>query len=436
MVEQSAPRSPPFVNVLRKLALGVGGFLLVLMAALIVREQIPWAFAEAGEGERWARVLLMAMSAILWCLIPWFWLRRVRRRALGSALLLVFLLIGWLAWDDPVLKYSPDDYLAAPDWPGAEESYALVLRYPTHDEPDLPEPLRMLHEPTAVRNSAPLETEAWRAFLQEHREDIMAGWTALAAQREWVAEMAREPRLADLATSLGAPFVSFRQLRPTARFMTWHAGLLALDGRGDEALAELTILLEASQKLIPESRMLVRVMIARILNKMALQATDFVLDVGETTSAGRVAFLAVLQERPDPVDTARRMIWCEYPLGAKMLLSLSSDNDALRQMAHGRAVLYNPRNTCNQQAEILRTLSEHAARRQVEAMNEISNVWVSPSFYLQVKNATGRILISLTLPAFTKVVSEHWKIEDMAVVLETRLQSGETFALVGEESSR
>ncbi|MFH1499148.1 MAG: hypothetical protein ABII82_15140 [Verrucomicrobiota bacterium] len=416
MDDAPAPRKPLFAKPLRTLAPSAGIVLMLLLAVLILREQIPWSLAEEAGDERWQRRTLTAVTLLLWCLVPWFWWRRPRWLAVTAFVLTAGAVTWWLAWDDPRLMYPPDDYIAAPDWPGAEESHALVLRFAGEGEPDLPKELLELREPSSETDAQP-DAGAWRLFLEENREEILRGWTALAEQRAWIAALAAEPRLADLTTSVGDPLPSFRQLRPTARFMTWHARLLALDGRHDEAAAELTILLEAAQKLMPESRTLFRRMIAQVLQRMALAGLEAVLDSGSLSAGVNNRLVHVLESREPATRLARDLAVGEYPASGRMIQEMGE------ALAPWQAVFLNTTATLNTYARICHAQGSHAADRDLAAVADASVVQEQLKIgTYRLKNIGGRTLLQLMLPGFEKVVDYHWANEDRCIALLERLK--------------
>src|SRR5690606_35297371 len=311
MPDSPAPRKRWFLKGLAILGQLLGELVLLAALLVIVRGQIPWTLDAAGADERWQRIALTAATIdALLCGLR-HGLRRPRQ--LGRALLCfaIAAIAGWLwlAWDDPKLDFPPEDYLSAADSPEAEASHALVLRYRSGEDSRLPAGLPDLREPHSLAGNKTPTNEQWTAFVTEHRDEIQQGWDQLADHRAWIAEMAAAPRLADLTTSIGDPIPSFRDLRAPARYMTWQARALALEGRGDEALAEVATLLAVSQKLTPESRTLVRGMIAVVMQKMALQTADFVLTTTETSTESRTHLLAVVTARQNPADAARLLVW-------------------------------------------------------------------------------------------------------------------------------
>ncbi len=81
-------------------------------------------------------------------------------------------------------------------------------------------------------------------------------------------------------------------MRTYTQYAVAIASLQALDGRGDEAFATLTNLYCVARKLEPNARTLVRAMIAKVIQKMALNTAGFVLDHATVSPASRVALAA------------------------------------------------------------------------------------------------------------------------------------------------
>src|SRR5581483_8769142 len=118
----------------------------------------------------------------------------------------------------------------------------------------------------------PAQPVRWAQFLQAHRAEIESGWTQLAPVRAWWDEMAAAPRLGDLTPPRpDAPIPAFQPMRQYCQYAVAIASLQALDGQGDAAAATLLRLYEVARKLEPNSRTLVRTMIARVTQRLAIE---------------------------------------------------------------------------------------------------------------------------------------------------------------------
>ena len=426
MPDSPAPRKRWFLKGLAILGQLLGALVLLAALVVIVREQIPWTLDAAGADERWQRVALTAATIVALLCGLRHGLRRPRQIGRALVCFAITAIAGWLwlAWDDPKLDFPPEDYLTAADSPEAEASHALVLRYRSGEDSRLPADLPDLREPHSLAGNKTPTNEQWTAFVTEHRAEIQQGWDQLADHRAWIAEMAAAPRLADLTTSITGPFPSFESLRTSSRFMTWQARALALEGRGDEALAEIGTLLGASQKLIPHSRTILRRMIAIVLQRLAINTANFVLDSAKTSPEARARLLALVSSRPDASAAAYNLLWCEYPLSADYMLN---DNRPPLEAPTEMSRLYrfaNKHSTINAHAKIVRELSQHASRRDIEKMENISDAVVTePLTDLRLKNLPGRLLVTMATPAFTKITDHHWQTEDLAAALEARLRA-------------
>ncbi len=406
---------------------GLGVLLLATALLIVIREQTPWVIAEAGQGQQVWRGLLTAttLAAVLAGL--WLWLFRPRPvvRMIGTLLVAMICGWSWLAWDDPQLDYPLENYLSASNYPEAQVTNDLVLRYRSGEDSRLPVDLPELHEPFTTNNKTPT-IEQWTAFVSGHRAEIQQGWEQLAEHRAWVAELAAAHRLADLITLLSDPIPSFKDLRAPTRFMMWQARALALENRGDEALAEVTTLLEAGQKLAPESRTLVRRMIAVVLQKTAIKSADFVLSVSETSVESRLRLLTVLQSRENPVEGARKLVWSDYLVSTGALLNIGRqlDEDSLQgDSPYGHRIFFNPKATANLFGHYFDTLSDHAAARDFSAINTQQAITFDEPRSWRIKNLAGYLFLDMATPAFSKVIESYWETEDLAVALEARLQT-------------
>ncbi len=423
MVTPDESRARRLVKVLKILVRITVGLLLVAGLITVFREQLPWTFDEAGAGERAGRVALTTATLVLSATALMLWLRWPRPVWRTALCLLAATVCGWswLAWDDPVLEYPPENYLTVFDDPAAQASHDLVLRYRTGAGSTLPKDLPVLREPRSSSSDVQPTAEQWTVFVTDNRADIERGWEMLADRRAWMAEMAGAPRLADLTAGIGDPIPSFRDLREASRFMSWHARMLAMDGRGDEALAEIGQILEVGQKLEPESRTLVRGMIAIVLRKMALLTAASVLETTEVSPDSRARFAGILAQRQPAVDGAYHLIWCEYAVGAKVTMAMESHSSP---GAGIKAGLNNPRSTANLYAKILMDAAGKSSRRELNHISEMAPPWSDAAHGFKLKNLAGRLLLQMVVPAFQKVSAEYWKAEDLSVALSQRLGAG------------
>jgi hypothetical protein len=268
---------------------------------------------------------------------------------------------------------------------------------------------------------------------------VEADWADLAPVRSWWDELATFDRIGDLMPGRwDAEILAFEPMRSYSQHAIAIAGLQTIDGQGDAAFATLQPLLEVSRKLEPSARSLVRFMIARVIQRQALEAAAFVLDHTPVSPAARTRFAAALAGGSGGEAGARRLVGIDYsftleafngvragdlfPVAARFS---SADGLWRRSPLHVFNVLstlvYNPNRTFNTTGDLIEHLQDLAARRQSEKMTEIASAFFANEGRPRFKNLVGATLIFQSMPALTKVTQSYWSIEDLRTALRERL---------------
>jgi len=358
------------------------------------------------------------------------WLRRSHLVALWA---IVLTTAGYLAWDDSkvLTPLSLDEI--SPAQPGDEASFALYLRY-GKDAPatkTVTTPKLQIGAATADLTTKP---EKWAEFLRTHRTEIEAEWARLAPVRAWWDELAALPRIGDLtAPHPAAPILAFQPTRVHSQVAVAIASLQALDGHGDEAMAMVTRLYSVARKWEPNSRTLVRAMIAKTVQKMALQTAGFVLDHASVSATARAAFAAELTAAVGGGDGARHLMLIEGGFAQPMIAEFMRGTpmgglppfDSLQTAARifGPLVI-NPRATATLFGERYRALADLAAARRLRELEDRNHPVNRPFLdAYRGKNFGGRLLADLALPALAKVVKSYWEIDDLRLAMLTRLRA-------------
>jgi hypothetical protein len=428
------PRFPSEGKLLKPLAvlpLAACQLLFLLLAAA------PMAFGSAHLGD-W---LVLAAAVLL----PAGILITLRRRKVGPRWQITIgyfaaaPVLAFLAVDDPALLRPVTLSDIAPAFPGAEESFDVLMRY-GRSQPlgrDFKAPQRIFRQGPYTDPGKP---EAWAKWLAGHRADIEADWAELAPVRAWWDELSAFERLGDLTPGrIDAEVMAFAPARSYSQHAVAIAGLRALDGHGDEAFATLQPLLEVSRKLEPSSRTLVRFMIARVIQRMAIEAATFVLDHTHVSPAARLRFAAALAGGSGGEAGARRLIGIEYAFGLEAHHGLQIGNfielyttrafpagDFRRGLPYGalnflRALVFNPNRTFNLIGDLTRRRQDAAAVRQTERIGEIDRAFFANEGRPRFKNLAGSAFIIQSTPNLTKVAESYWRIEDLRTALHRRL---------------
>jgi hypothetical protein len=342
----------------------------------------------------------------------------------------------YLTIDDATLRRPQTLEEFSPSFPGAETSYATFMRYGKDHALS-----REFKDQPASAVFAPVDPktpEIWQKNITEHRAEIEAYWrTTLVPVRAWWTGLDTFERIGDLTPDrVDAEIPAFAPIRSLARNACVIAGLLALDGRGDEAIDTLLPLISVARKLQPSSRTLVRTMIAIVVEKQALNTAGFILDHAAVSPEARARFAAVLAAPGGGEAGARRLIGMEYcfhmacwgglQLG-DMVAAGQSDKHYPRTVYWAINMLgpfiYNQRNTFNQYAELSTNLEGVVGRRQFDRIDPTATKWISDFRAPHFKNFAGNLFLAMTIPAYSKVSVSFWNTQDLRAALLARVRA-------------
>jgi hypothetical protein len=344
--------------------------------------------------------------------------------------------VSYLAIDDPRITRPITLAEVSPAFPGSEASYNVLMRYGKAHPlgKNFREPKRIFATGPFVDASKPAE---WSAWLARHRPAIEADWSDLTPVRAWVDELNSYKLIGDLMPAQpGAEIISFAPFRSYTHHVCEIAGLQALAGHGDEAMATLLPLLQVGRKLEPSSRSLVRSMTARVMQNLGLSAARFVLDTTAVSPAMRAQLAASLELGIGGEEGVRHLLAVED----SFLVEASADQplgDFLPQeRARSRLLrwslnlaspfVYNRCRTVNLHGELTANLQALAARRDMTGLVRAQSVFSGDRAQPTFKNYMGNFLIGAMVPAYTKVVETYWKIEDSRTTLLAQLRNPQT----------
>ena len=312
-----------------------------------------------------------------------------------------------------------------------EASYRLTLRYTP-----APGAGRVFTPPKRMLKLR--QDENWAINLREQRAEIEANWAELAEVRQWWAEMAAQPELGDRAEGgMNPPIIQFQPVRVLAEHALAMAGLQALDGDGDGALARVGEVYAVGARLESASCTLVRGMIAEQCQQRALKAAGFVLAQAKVSPAAGARFAALLAAHSGGGTGAKRLVLMEvahyfgtvecvaqFHSGAQWFVGEAATWRAVRRVIDGvYGLTFNPQATVNlihDGAAAMATLAEArdlAGLRTMEAsLNQRLHAGV------QIKNLSGRLLVGMQAPIYGKLVESYWQTEDLRTGLLQRLR--------------
>jgi hypothetical protein len=338
----------------------------------------------------------------------------------------------WLAHDDPAIRQPVSIEEFSPAFPGAEQSYAVLMQYSKQTPSPEAQALAAVKLAVPAFGVHPQDAAKWVEFVTANRAGLEADWATLAPQRRWLGELAAFDRIGDLTPrELEANILTFQPWRHLAYHTCALATLQALDGHADDAMATLLPLLEVSRKLQPSSRTLLRSMTAEMAERMTLLTAAIVLDHGSIAPATRARLNAALAS-DNAAALARRVIMVDYVLFAPLYLSAKLGDavaPAQGAMAFSRRPLnflsglfLNPNATMNLYGDHVRELAELAEARELGRFAVRSKDFGDNELlHLGMKNLGGRLMLNMAVPAYEKVLETHWKIADLRDALRKRL---------------
>lgn len=357
--------------------------------------------------------------------------KRIGNPPLAALIALVLASFVYLAWDEPTVRFPITMNSLAPAQPGDEATFAVFRRYAKGSPAAAAVKSPKLQLATSKLEKNPDE---WIAFLRAHRTEIEAEWADLAPVRAWWDELAAQPRIGDLTEPHpAATIIAFQPVRLYSQLAVAIASLQALDGDGDKAMATVTRLYTVARKFEPNSRTLVRAMIAKTIQKAALQTAAFVLDQAPVSAAARAAFAAELVAAPGGPTGARHLAIIEYAFSQPLITEFSRGTplgglqpvDSLQRVIRFFGpIVFNPRATVNLLGERYHLVAELAGARRLKELED-RNHPVNRSFVADYngKNLGGRLLGDMALPALAKVIKTYWAIDDLRLAMLARLRT-------------
>jgi hypothetical protein len=413
-------------RLLRGLArLGLVGALTFLLglAVITVSPFIATAFEALISPESKLPKLVGVLVLLFVIVVPASLLWIAHRKRWGNSwlsLALGYLVLApvfvWLAWDEPTVRYPVSIDELCPPGPQAEASWAVTLAFTARDgQPAARTYSAPKFPPPSISIDKPAE---WQAYLEKNREVLHAAWAGLP-ERTWWAELNTFPALGDLMPArFDGPIIKFQPYRTMAQLGCTEASLLALEGKGDEAMDTLLPILEVGRKLEPSARSLVRFMVGRVIQKMALQTARFILDHATVSPDRRARLASALAGGSGGPAGARRLLLIEYAISSNYLLSQFGDPGRQRPLWK-RGLLglfrfvYNPVATTNRHGALIAELADLAERRELASFGTRSTAFVAANSRPRFKNMAGGLMLSMTIPSYSKVLESYWKIEDL-----------------------
>ncbi|MDI1320995.1 MAG: hypothetical protein PSW75_12495 [bacterium] len=375
------------------------------LAAMILR----------GANLEWLALMTMALFivgvVVLWKRPAWL----ANWPVLGTLAVILLGVAGWLAIDDPKVDYPVTlaEISPAPA-KDAAAGYAATLWFTevggkpaAHTVPD-----GKFH----LKSSLTEKPEKWGSEIAANREMFAAELAALAPAREWLAELDRFAELGDMpAPDFAAPMIKSGVFNRVVGATCVQAGLLALDGHGDEAFEAIRPALSVALKLERHGRSDLRMLLAARAVQNCVSAAQFVLAHAPVSAEARARLAQVAAQR-DALGVVHRVAWLPYTLSGDYILkhqvealdSLSAQFNQssawlMRPLVYTHKLWFLPNRTANSMARFAL-----AAEQQLSAPGAAAghDAWRAAWIELtstSPKNLGGRAIIAIAVPNYERM---------------------------------
>lgn len=416
------------VGAVSVLAVGVVGLLWVRAIARELNDEMSSHALIIFQIGVFALCLVVTFMVRRWALKRG-WLSAVSRTVLAASLAGYLV---YLSWDEAAAPSVAHNHAAMAGRCEDETSYLLTLRYTP-----APGGGRVFTAPTCKLDFTK-KGEKRREYLLAHRAEIEANWAELADVRAWWAEMAAQPQLGDQPSkNFSHPFIRFQPVRVYTHHALAIAALKALDGDESGALALVGDVYRVGALLEPASCTLVRSMIAITTQKQALETAEFVLDLStQGSNEARARCVTMLTAGTGDGLEAKRLVLTEATghfwkaetiagFGAGASLTQGDTWPAYlmqRVVAVMFPVMVNPQATSNLLHGYHEGMALRAEARDMTGMASLDESMRAGLGGFKVKNLSGRMLLSMSISSYDRVVKSYWETEDLRSVVEKRLR--------------
>ncbi|MCF7689797.1 MAG: hypothetical protein K9N01_16015 [Cephaloticoccus sp.] len=439
MSKTSAPfyREPRQVRPIRFFALFLLVLALTLICGLALLSTFPllqssmeiligWqTLSDAPKLAGWLTVALIILMPTLLLIVMW----RYKLRSwwwVGGGWLLTAPMLIYLAVDDAAVIRTASIQEISPAFPGAEDSFEVLMRYGRSTAA-----AQNFNPPPIIRSIVLKSNESgdeWRDALIKNRARLEAEWLALAPQREWWTELNRFDRIGDLTLPTSdADIPSFTVFNTLSKRGWAMAGLLAIDGRGDEAIDALIPILQVGRKLQPSARTLVRMRMGITIEAGSIRTAEWILANAEVSPDAKARLAAAL-EGSGGEKGARRLIMAEYAMEVGYYAELpfvtliQVNNIVPRTFVRIiKPFVFNRRATANLYTKHAYINQELAAKRSLKAKQPMPKYLPTGSIRPTFKNYMGTMIINNLSFNPTNAVDSYWKNEDARADLHARL---------------
>lgn len=214
----------------------------------------------------------------------------------------------YLAWDEAPLGAPRTFAQLSPEFPGAKESYEVWMRFGSKHSAgrDFRSADRIYRTKGFAQISQPA---AWTKWIRRARPAFEADWAELLPVRQWILDLDRFERIADLTpVAPDTEMIGFAPLRAYIGHCCAISGLLAMDNKGDEAIALILPSLRVSRKLETYSRSLIRTSVAGFTQRNALSTIEYILNTTTVSVAMQRQLATALAERESVEEQVEHLL--------------------------------------------------------------------------------------------------------------------------------
>lgn len=345
--------------------------------------------------------------------------RLIRGGIQSSLWALVIGCSGWVLLDTPrfgVARYPIVH--ATPD-----EATADLMRYAHRRETPQRASLKAKEPNTLFAGANPEDHARWREFVLRSQGDLVADSVLYADERKWLLSLNRHVAFPDVdASRADADFPMYALWRTIALQEVALASILALDGRGDEALLRTLPVIELAQKLEDGAQTLNRARIARAILRIGMAGAGFVI---ETSAPSRESIWRMQQllargggtaglEQMLTIEIAHQSRYFDTQSFGDICAGHFAWTEQLRVPLNivGRA-LFQRHATSRLHSDFLDEIRAAALQRSPEKLRTAEQRFDQSIRAPSLRNVGGRLLLRHAAPPYEKLVRSYWEVESM-----------------------
>jgi hypothetical protein len=278
-----------------------------------------------------------------------------------------------------------------------------------------------------------IKAEEFATFVLQNRKTFDEAWKTSLIGREWVEAMAENSgEVIFPASAQGGSMPSFPAIRRVVVVHWCHAQLQFMDGRPDDALRTLILLVRACHSVQRSGTSLLNQMIANVSIKGTHDLMERFVEAGGLSPAAYAELADALHGAPT-VSHSISMLFLGEELEARSYVERVRGIADLKGQGFAsvdgyfpadrilRPFLFNPNRTLRDYVQFLREARDLGIRRDLSALTLFARQFEERIERKRLKNPVGRALQLMLLPAFNKVMESLWQEEERRLRLIQRL---------------